>query len=218
MVPLSPSALCIRSLLRLSNGNPRGEGDEAERSCALQVTCQSLAAARSGRGMFWAGLGSTAPLPPPSNSALVQQQYPVSPCEHRRLEAAPLGHRGSCGQQGAPAPAQGEALPCPAPAGEKPCPALPRPVPVPAAPVWARPGLSHSHPPRAATSLPDALLKYRWSRGRGKPSGCVRRCQGLPRRAVGILSRNLFQTGCRDPFPQSFPAPAGPSPGQPDLT
>lgn len=79
--------------------------------------------------MFWAGLGSTAPLPPPSNSALVQQQYPVSPCEHRRLEAAPLGHRGSCGQQGAPAPAQGEALPCPAPAGEKPCPAPAGPGP-----------------------------------------------------------------------------------------
>lgn len=50
----------VSSLLHLSNGKPRVEGDEARRSSALQVTCQSLAAARDGRGMFWATvLGST---------------------------------------------------------------------------------------------------------------------------------------------------------------
>lgn len=184
--------MCVSSLLHLSHGNPRGEGEEAERSCALQVACQSLAAAGDGRGMFRAAaLGSAVdillPVPPlwsTGNSRRAPERVlpfgAASPSFLRRpLEPG----RGSCGQQGAPAPARsrdGESGPAPLQPGRAP------PLRVPAAPG------GHGRPLRAAS---------RSARSRGKPSGCARQCHGCPDRLSG-----------------SLPSPDGTKPWQPGLT
>lgn len=162
---------------------------------------------RAGRGLVWAAvMGHPSPR--------------TFPSEHQRAPGPVLPCGRSCGQQGAPAPARSRCLrregparsrvrsrvpagrrespvPCPSGAEGEPSPFRSRVRSrVPAGPGWARPQSRPLATRSSATSRCSALLKCPWSGGRGKPSGCVRQCQELPRQAVGLLSPQAFPKPC----------------------